>query len=230
MLKNCTNLKIIRCQKDKHFVLNENLDVAFNIKNVNFKYFGSEKDIFTDLNFEILKNKHTVITGPNGSGKSTLLGLISGLYVPQSGSIESGSDKLGYVGVTPLIVDGSLRENLIYGNSKKLEDNELIEKVKEFSLFDSDIVDLSKKISINSLSSGQMQKISFIRALLNNVQVLILDESTSNLDKETKDLIFEILNKQEITIINSTHNEEDFEFDLHYKIVIEDDVRKLRIN
>jgi len=216
--------------KDKHFILNKNLEVAFKIENVNFKYFGSKKNIFTNLNFEILKNKHTVITGPNGSGKSTLLGLISGLYVPQDGSIESSSDKLGYVGVTPLIVDGSLRENLIYGNSKKYEDKELIEKVKEFSLFDSDIVDLNKLISINSLSSGQMQKISFIRALLNNVQVLILDESTSNLDKETKDLIFEILNKQEITIINSTHNEEDFEFDLHYEIVIEEDVRNLRIN
>ena len=75
--------------KDKHYVLNKNLEVAIKIQNVNFKYFGSEKDIFTNLNFEVLKNKHTVITGLNGSGKSTLLGLISGLYVPQSGNIES---------------------------------------------------------------------------------------------------------------------------------------------
>ena len=216
--------------KDKHFGLNKNLEVAIKIENVNFKYFGSVKDIFTNLNFEIPKNKHTVITGPNGSGKSTLLGLISGLYVPQSGNIESSSDKLGYVGVTPLIVDGSLKENLIYGNKNNIEDQEMTKIVNEFSLFDSNEVDLEKKVSINSLSSGQMQKISFMRALLNNVEILVLDESTSNLDKETKDLIFELLNNRNITIINSTHNEEDFKYDKHFEIIVEEENRKLKVN
>ena len=75
-----------------------------------------------------------------------------------------------------------------------------------------------------------MQKISFIRALLNDVEVLILDESTSNLDKPTKDLIFDILLKNNLTIINSTHNEEDFQFDNHIKIVLENSERKLIIN
>ena len=75
-----------------------------------------------------------------------------------------------------------------------------------------------------------MQKISFIRALLNDIDVLILDESTSNLDKPTKDLIFDILLKNNLTIINSTHNEEDFQFDNHIKIVLENSQRKLIIN
>ena len=159
-----------------------------------------------------------------------MLGLISGLYVPQSGNIESSSDKLGYVGVTPLIVDGSLRENLIYGNKNNIKDQEMMKIINEFSLFDSNELDLNKKVSINSLSSGQMQKISFIRALLNNVEILILDESTSNLDKETKDLIFELLENRNITIINSTHNEEDFKYDKHFEIIVEEENRKLKVN
>ena len=74
-----------------------------------------------------------------------------------------------------------------------------------------------------------MQKISFMRALLSKVEVLLLDESTSNLDIETKNFIFDILKKQEITIINSTHNPEDFEsIDRHLKIYFEGDLRKVK--
>ena len=66
---------------------------------------------------------------------------------------------------------------------------------------------------------GQMQKISFIRALLSGLDILILDESTSNLDTDSKKIIYNILKKETITIINSTHNPEDFiNFDYHITI------------
>jgi ABC-type multidrug transport system ATPase subunit len=55
-----------------------------------------------------------------------------------------------------------------------------------------------------------MQKVSFIRAMAAGIDILVLDESTSNLDLETKKLIFNIIERQKITIINSTHNPEDF--------------------
>ena len=68
---------------------------------------------------------------------------------------------------------------------------------------------------------GQMQKIAFMRALLSGVEVLILDESTSNLDEESKKLIFKILKEAKITIVNSTHNKRDFEnVDLYIELVI----------
>ena len=54
-----------------------------------------------------------------------------------------------------------------------------------------------------------MQKVSFIRALLADIEILILDESTSNLDSESRNLIFDVLKRKNITIINSTHNHED---------------------
>ena len=80
-------------------------------------------------------------------------------------------------------------------------------------------VDLGKPISNKNLSMGQMQKISFIRALVSGVNILVLDESTSNLDNDSKALIYNILNNMELTIINSTHSPEDFmNFNSHLRI------------
>ena len=82
----------------------------FKKENVSFEYFDSETKIFENLSFSIKKGKHTVLTGPNGSGKKVhLLGLTGGLLFPQSGTVESYSNKFGYVGVTPLIISGSIK-------------------------------------------------------------------------------------------------------------------------
>ncbi len=164
------------------------------------------------------KNKHTVITGPNGSGKSTLLGIVSKIFYPEEGSVKINSNKLGYVGVTPLIVNDTLRNNLLYGNNSEKTDEEIQALINEFELFNNDEKNLETIVDSKSLSSGQMQKISFIRALLADTDLLLLDESTSNLDFQTKDLIFNILKNKEITIVNSTHNHEDFEYDFHLRI------------
>ena len=87
-------------------------------------------------------------------------------------------------------------------------------------------MDLNKKISIKTLSSGQLQKISFIRSLLGDVEILLLDESTSNLDTSSKDLIFDILADSKLTILNSTHNSKDFKtIDNFLNIEIENDKR-----
>ena len=73
-----------------------------------------------------------------------------------------------------------------------------------------------------------MQKISFIRALLADTEILLLDESTANLDTKSRNLIFDILQKQKITIINSTHDPNNFKnVDNHLKIVIDNDKRKV---
>ena len=208
------------------YIVRDTLDNAVEINNIDFKYFGSDELIFNDTSLKIKKNKHTIITGPNGSGKSTLLGLISGLFVPTNGSIEMFTDKLGYVGVTPLIIAGSLRENLQYGNLNDISDKKMLNLIEEFSLYSNqESINLDLEINSKSLSSGQMQKISFMRALLNNVEILLLDESTSNLDIDTKKLIFEILKKKNLTIINSTHNKEDFVYDEHLLIKYEKDLR-----
>ena len=120
------------------------------------------------------------------------MGIISGLYTPTVGGVKLSSSKLGYVGVTPLIIETSIRENLLYGNSESISDKQIKDLLTKFNFKSTDI-NLDEIVSNKTLSSGQMQKISFIRALLNDVEILLLDESTSNLDKESKVLIFDIL-------------------------------------
>ena len=174
--------------------------------------------MFENLNLQIERNKHTVITGLNGTGKSTLIGLMAGIYFATEGSINSFSDKLGYVGPVPLIIESTIKENLKYGNSRDISDYRLNELIELFDLFNGELIDLGMSISNKSLSSGQMQKISFIRAILAEVDILFLDESTANLDTNTKDKIYSVLNKLNITIVNSTHSKEDFNYDAHLEI------------
>ena len=181
------------------------------------------------MNLEFQKNTHTIITGPNGSGKSTILGLISGLYIANEGKVKTFSDKLGYIGVTPLVFEGTLKENLLYGNNQKVDDQEIIDIIKNFQFFPiSQKINLDKKVNNKSLSSGQMQKVSFMRSILNKSEILLLDEATSNLDTDTKHLIFNILKNLKITIINSTHNKEDFDYDVELKIEIKNNQRLIQ--
>ncbi len=217
--------KLIEFENDKDVKLSPLLldnkletNVAIKFENVNFKYFGADKFMFEDLNLEIERGKHTVITGLNGSGKSTLIGLMSGIYSATEGSVKTFSDNLGYVGPIPLIIDSNIKENLIYGNQDEISDEKLFELIKLFDLFNGEDPNLEKKVSNKSLSSGQMQKISFIRVMLANVDILFLDESTANLDTDTRDKIHSVLNSMEITLINSTHSREDFKYDHHLNI------------
>tara|TARA_B100000902_G_scaffold211740_1_gene201362 strand:+ start:18092 stop:19711 length:1620 start_codon:yes stop_codon:yes gene_type:complete len=200
---------------------------SISAQNVNFKYFNSDDYIFEDINIEIEKNTHNIIVGPNGSGKSTLLGLLAGILYPESGKIYSYEETFGYIGPVPLIFSETLKYNLLYGNENEILDEEIIAVCREFELFskiESDTLQLT--ISNKNLSSGQMQKISFIRAILLNPNVLFLDEATSNLDSNSKKKVFDILKKENITIVNSTHDPTSFkEVDNFFRISIKDDKR-----
>ena len=217
--------------KENYIVKTNNSEnIAIELKNVDFKYLNSDVNIFTDVNLDILKGKHTAFTGVNGSGKSTLLGILAGVYYPIKGKTISTSDKLGFVGPNPLIFEGTLLENIIYGNKKNIDEKIIKDIIKQFELFeDKELIDLDMKVSNTTLSSGQMQKIAFIRVLISDVDILFLDESTSNLDEKTKSLIFKILKDENYTIINSTHDIESFDFiDVHYKVEINGKRRNLR--
>jgi ABC-type bacteriocin/lantibiotic exporter with double-glycine peptidase domain len=199
-------------------VISEKYSVT--LSNISFNYFKKDEKVFKDLDLKIEKNKHYLITGPNGSGKSTLVGLISGALNPQLGEIDYDFNSIGYVSSNPLIIRSSLKENLCYG-TKINDDNELLDLLKKFKLFDEEInmQILEKQISNKTLSMGQMQKIAFIRSVLLNPDLLILDESTANLDLETRKFVIDLINSLNCTILNITHNEDEFkEFDFKIKL------------
>ncbi len=203
--------RVIDNKENYEILESEKLDFSINFENITFKYFNSESPIFENLTFKIPLNEHTLITGPNGSGKSTLLGLLSGVLIPENGKIFVSTKKLGYIGATPFIFKDTLRKNLLYGNELKIDDDLLINKLHEFDVFkEEEDYNLDREVSNKSLSSGQMQKVAFIRALLSEPKILLLDESTANLDEKSKDLIFNILDKEKLTIINSTHDPSSF--------------------
>jgi len=228
---NLEKIKMVSLRENYKVIDNPTSDTLFELKNVNFKYLKDDIEIFDDINLKINRGSHTVFTGVNGSGKSTLLGLLAGVYYPNQGEVIANTSNLGFVGPNPLIFDASLKENLMYGNKKNLADETLIEAVQHFKLFNlNQDIDLKKNITNKDLSSGQMQKIAFIRVFLSDVEALFLDESTSNLDEDTKNLIFKLLSqKKDLTIINSTHDIDRFtNITNHYKIEIGQNTRIIK--
>jgi len=105
-------------------------------------------------------------------------------------------------------------------NSKEINEDEIMDMLKKFELFPDIKNDVLKlEVSNKVLSSGQMQKLSFIRALLADPDLLLLDESTSNLDSKSKKLIYNILKDLDITIVNSTHSSEELiNYDVELKL------------
>ena len=200
-------------------------------KNVTFKYLNSNVNIFENISFQLPRNSHTVITGPNGSGKSTLLGLLAGVFYSDSGEINSFSNSYGYIGATPLIFNSSLKENIIYGNKNQIDEKEISDYLVYLDTFkEKENYDLNRIISNKSLSSGQMQKIAFVRALVANPDILLLDEATANLDDVSKNKIFKILKDKNVTIINSTHDSEKFQnVDFNLEIKIQNEKRFIEI-
>ena len=233
-------LKLIEDNKEKVNIENfkhikeQNDDYIIKFENVDYKFLSQQKNIFSNLNFKIKKGTYNVIVGPNGSGKSTILGLISGVFYPVKGKVKLNALKVGYVSTNPMIIRNTLKHNILYGiDNLEISDEDILKWVEKFELFTGEGENLlEKEISNKSLSSGQMQKISFIRALISNIDLLILDEATANLDDKSKKLIFNILSEMDITIVNSTHNIDEFsDFDKKIKILpVEDGPNLLEVS
>ena len=181
------------------------------------KYNG--KDVLEDINIEIIENEFLGIIGPNGGGKTTLLKVILGLIKPYKGYIEIDKDKnIAYVPQFVSFDKGfpiSVLDVILMGKIDKK-----IKLFKGYSKKDIKLaIDIMKKLKIDefmnrqigSLSGGQMQKVLIARALINNSQILILDEPTSNIDSKSKIEIFEFLKElnRDMTIIIVSHDVDD---------------------
>ncbi|MDA7599002.1 ABC transporter ATP-binding protein/permease [Alphaproteobacteria bacterium] len=192
-----------------------NLELFFQNSNL------SKKQVFTNLSFEVIRNKINVIYGESGVGKSTLLKCLAGYNSNFSGYCSSlefinQEYKHCYVSSESYYFQGTLFENLFFDNLKPSQDQL---KLAENLLFQTKLLDeLGANLhKINlcpfgkngiQLSSGQIERLALVRALLTESDIYYLDEPTSNLDKLTAILIFNLIKKlsNEYTFIISTHD------------------------
>ncbi len=174
------------------------------LRNVWFAY--DEKNwVLKDLSFDIRKGEKIAIVGATGSGKTTIINILSGLYPYAQGSVTidgtelkniSGSSLRKLIGVVMqdvILFSGTLRDNLAFSNPG-IPDEKIIEaaRIVGADRFISQLpegYDYRVKENGTGLSAGQKQLIAFVRALLYNPQILVLDEATSSVDTETEQLI-----------------------------------------
>lgn len=192
-------------------------DLVF--ENVSFGY--GEKQVLSNVSFNIPYGKTTAIVGESGGGKSTMLSLIQRFYAPNSGSIKLGNtsikdfdlkdwrDAFSYVSQDSPLLSGTIRENIVYGVNREVSEAELLEVASAANMlefinvfpngFETQVGEGGAKIS-----GGQRQRIAIARALLRNSEVLLLDEPTANLDNQAEKSIQEAMDnllKDKTTIV-----------------------------
>jgi ATP-binding cassette subfamily B protein len=182
-------------------------------KNVHFSY-DENKEILHNVSLKLSRGKTYAFVGPTGGGKTTTASLIARLYDATTGTVlldgndirsysaEERSRKIGFILQEPFLFTGTVKDNILYGNEKyeNYSEEQVAEVIEDaglqslLTIFENG---LQTKVSSggDNVSLGQKQLIAFMRAVLRNPEVLILDEATANIDTVTEQLLEEILNK-----------------------------------
>lgn len=185
-------------------------DGELKFENVDFKY--DVKMILKNVSFTIPQGEVSAFVGPSGSGKSTIFNLIERMYDIEQGSITYGNhsiydmslshwrDKIGYVMQSNSMMNGTIRDNILYGINREVDEEELIHYAKlanchEFITQFEDGYDTLVGERGLKLSGGQRQRIDIARSFVKNPDILLLDEATANLDSESEQKIQEALNE-----------------------------------
>ncbi|CAH1437666.1 unnamed protein product [Lactuca virosa] len=183
------------------------------IHDVDFAY-PSRPDImiFRGFSIDIEVGKSTALVGQSGSGKSTIIGLIERFYDPMKGVVKvDGRDirlyhlrtlrkYIALVNQEPALFAGTIRENIIYGASREVNESEVIEVAKAANAHDF-IAVLKDGYATQcsdrgvQLSGGQKHRVAIARAILKNPTILLLDEATSALDSQSEKVVQDALER-----------------------------------
>jgi ATP-binding cassette, subfamily B, bacterial len=220
--------QILSLESDLQLIEDVNVhssNALLSFKNVHFSYSDGE-EILHNISFDLLKGKTYALIGPTGGGKTTTASLMARLYDTSSGKVllqgkdirsytaVERSKKVGFILQEPFLFTGTVKDNILYSNNtyKDYTNEQLEEVIKTahleglLTLFDKG---LETEVTSNSdsISLGQKQLIAFMRAVLRNPDLLILDEATANIDTITEKLLSDILKKlpKETTLVIIAH-------------------------
>lgn len=174
-----------------------------NLKNLEIGY---DKSLIKNIHLDLNQGEFCLITGKSGIGKSALLATIIGLIKKKKGTIKWGGVELekinlnefrkniSYCSTEPYLIEGTIRENILYGISREISDDKITDYLENFNC---DFLKKNRKYDLefqikndgSGLSSGQKQRLSIVRALLNMPKVILLDEATVNIDEEIEENI-----------------------------------------
>ncbi len=216
------NEQKVEIKKTKIIKLNFKKKIILNIKN--FSFNKSKNFLLEKINIEIKKNSQIGIIGDSGSGKSTIIDIlcgfqhskhsklkVDGVDIFNSKNLNNWQNSLGYVPQNIIILNQSLRENVLFGADKKVFNDEalinLLKKVELEKFIKNSEGGLSQILRQDghNISGGEKQRIGIARALINDPDIIILDEATSGLDIETENNILNTIKKLKKTSIIVSH-------------------------
>lgn len=203
----------------------KNLNGDIEFKNVCMRY--GKEPVLKDISFVIKKGSKVTIAGRTGVGKTTITNIFMRLYNIESGqilingydiskiSIKSLRDNISYISQNPYIFEDTLRNNITLGESNITDEQilEIVEYIGVKEIFNRFENGLDEIIKATKLSYGELQVISFIRAIIHKANIYIFDEPTSNIDLKTEKLIQNLIDKisENSTVIIVAHRKSTLE-------------------